>query len=401
MPEVGAAFWKFVSDHINEDVSRLRLKYHGVQGDIDYELAILQIECRKKFGKKISDTLAKFDGFIFPNSLAGEQCTSDALAIFHRSLIVEGESVCDLTSGLGIDCLHVADIAKSVTAVERQEAVAAAVVHNAQGLGYENVKVINDDSCALLRDGALSGDVAFIDPARRTQSGGRAYALSDCEPNVVELLPELSKHFKRMVVKMSPMLDITQTLRELSGVTDMYAIGTHTECKELVATVDLSGAEHVPTIHAVTVNSDGTSSDFSYTLAEESAAPTPNCSNIAEGNYVYEPIPAVMKAAPMRLLASRYGLNKLHNNTHVFFSAERIDAVPAEVWRVERIIAWQSKNIKRVKSEYPRIDVAVRNFGMTADALRAKLGVKQGGDCRLLGVTDCMGNKLMLVMRRP
>jgi hypothetical protein len=101
------------------------------------------------------------------------------------------------------------------------------------------------------------------------------------------------------------------------------------------------------------------------------------------------------------LLASRYGLNKLHNNTHVFFSAERIDAVPAEVWRVERIIAWQSKNIKRVKSEYPRIDVAVRNFGMTADALRAKLGVKQGGDCRLLGVTDCMGNKLMLVMRRP
>jgi hypothetical protein len=295
----------------------------------------------------------------------------------------------------------VADIAKSVTAVERQEAVAAAVVHNAQGLGYENVKVINDDSCALLRDGALSGDVAFIDPARRTQSGGRAYALSDCEPNVVELLPELSKHFKRMVVKMSPMLDITQTLRELSGVTDMYAIGTHTECKELVATVDLSGAEHVPTIHAVTVNSDGTSSDFSYTLAEESAAPTPNCSNIAEGNYVYEPIPAVMKAAPMRLLASRYGLNKLHNNTHVFFSAERIDAVPAEVWRVERIIAWQSKNIKRVKSEYPRIDVAVRNFGMTADALRAKLGVKQGGDCRLLGVTDCMGNKLMLVMRRP
>jgi hypothetical protein len=168
-----------------------------------------------------------------------------------------------------------------------------------------------------------------------------------------------------------------------------------------VATVDLSGTERVPTIHAVTVNSDGTSSDFSYTLAEESAAPTPNCSNIAEGNYVYEPMPAVMKAAPMRLLASRYGLNKLHNNTHVFFSAERIDAVPAEVWRVERIIAWQSKNIKRVKSEYPRIDVAVRNFGMTADALRAKLGVKQGGDCRLLGVTDCMGNKLMLVMRRP
>jgi 16S rRNA G966 N2-methylase RsmD len=394
-------FWSFVVEHGADDVAKLRLKYHGVTGEIDYDLAITQIECRRKFGKKLAKTLGKCKDFLFPDTLAGEQCTSDVLAEFHCSLISENEDVCDLTAGLGIDCLHVADKAKTVVAVERKPALVDALQTNAAGLGFANVKAVNGDSRELLADGKLNGDVAFIDPARRSQSGGRVYALCDCEPNVVDMLPTLSKHFKRLIVKMSPMLDVTQTLRELPGTTDVYALGTSGECKELVAVVDLHAADVEPRIHAVTVDKVGGLSDFEFTADEESSAALSQLGDVSVGDYVYEPLPAVMKAAPLRLFAERYGLRKFHNNTHVYFGGEPVENIQADVWVVERVIEWRSKNIKRVKSEYAKIDVAVRNFGMTADALRAKLGVKQGGDRRLLGVTDRNEKRLLLVLRKP
>jgi hypothetical protein len=400
MENFSEEFWKFVSEHANDDVARLRLKYHGVSGDIDHDLAILQIECRKKYGKKLATTLSQTARFIFPNTLAGEQCTSDALALFHSSLINEDDSVCDLTSGLGIDCLHLARRAKSVVAIERQPDVVKALRHNALCIGYDNIETINGDSCNMLREGKLKADVAFIDPARRTQTGGRAYALADCEPNVVELLPYFAKYFNRLIVKMSPMLDITQTLRELPGTAQLYVIGTPTECKELVAVVPQTATE-APTIHAVTINNDGSIAEFSYAPEDEAMSPAPMCAEIAEGCYVYELFPTLMKAAPIRLVAATYNLLKLHNNTHVFFSEELDTSVPADAWIVERIIPWQSKNIKRVKADYPKLEVAVRNFGMSADDLRKKLGVKQGGDRRLLGVTDCKENRLMLILRKP
>jgi hypothetical protein len=394
-------FWRFVAEHAVDDVAKLRLKYHGVVGDIDYESAITQIECRRKFGKKLHKTLNKFNHFEFPDTLAGEQCTSDALAEFHAQLVANGESVVDMTAGLGIDSLHVAANASRVVAIERKPTLVDALQANAAGLGCGNIEAVLGDSCEMLAAGAVSGDVAFIDPARRSQTGGRVYALADCEPNVVDLRPTLSRHFKKLIVKMSPMLDVTQTVRDLPGVTDVYAIGTNTECKELVAVVDLQCDEHEAIIHAVSIDKAGNVADFAFSAADECNAAMPQLSDVAVGDYVYEPLPAIMKAAPVRLFAERYALKKVHNNTHVYFSAECVKDVQADVWAVENIVEWQSKNIKRIKTSYPKIDVAVRNFGMSADALRAKLGVKQGGDRRLLGVTDRNENRLMLVLRRP
>lgn len=400
MAQLTSEFWDFVRKNINEDTSRLRLKYHGATNAIDYELAITQIECRKRFGKKISDTLNKFDEFLFPDTLSGEQCTSDLLAEFHSTLINDKDIVYDLTAGLGIDCLHLSLKAQKIVAIERKQELVDALTHNASGLNCNNISMINGDSCNLIKDEQIAGDVAFIDPARRSAEGGRVYALSQCEPNVVELQDQISRHFKRLVIKMSPMLDINQTLKEVSNVTDIYAIGTKTECKELVAKVTFNDEECECTVHAVTINSTGAISEYSFTIDEEASAAMPHCAAANEGDFLYELYPAVMKAAPLKLLAAKYGLNKFHNNTHVYFSKELMEDVPADIWVIEKIIEWKSKNIKQIKSLYPKIDIATRNFGMSADALRAKLGVKQGGDHRLLGVTDCMGDKKMLILRK-
>ena len=403
-PPVSDEFWKFVRDNARADVSKLRLKYHGAESPaIDYEAAITQIECRQRFGSKLADTLGSAPEFFFANTLAGEQSTSYALAAFHASLMEsDGLSVTDLTCGLGIDVFHLARRASQVTGIDWQEHLAEALGYNARQLGLGNVRGLCGDSVSMLTDGKLHADMAFIDPARRGEDGKRLFAVADCQPDVVALMPELRKCFRFLVVKLSPMLDVTQCLRELGkNVTDIYALGTRTECKELVAALDFSNETDCPGIHAVTVGNDGKWDDFSFTIPEEEAAAPPRTIAPKAGWAVYEPFPAVMKAAPLKLLASRFqGLAKLASNTHVYTSEVPIAAFPGTAWKVDEVVEWKSKNIKRLKSRLPQADVAVRNFGMSAAELQSKLGNRQGGNARLLGVTDSRGERLMLG-RRP
>ncbi|MBR4722220.1 MAG: hypothetical protein IK053_04095, partial [Muribaculaceae bacterium] len=113
-----------------------------------------------------------------------------------------------------------------------------------------------------------------IDPARRSRSGGRVYALSDCQPNVVGMLDMIRNITNCLIIKMSPMLDATSVIEELGCVTDIYAIGTHSECKELVAVFKFDKNEEIATkIHAITLN-DNNLSAFEY-IAEEERASTP------------------------------------------------------------------------------------------------------------------------------
>jgi len=116
--------------------------------------------------------------------------------------------------------------------------------------------------------------------------------------------------------------------------------------KSSVAVVDLSGTLHEAKVHAVTVNSDNSYTDFVYSISEENGAPTPIYADINRGDFVYELSPAVMKAAPLRLISERYGLHKFHANTHVYFSHDLKIDVPAEVWQVEEIITVAVKNDK-------------------------------------------------------
>ena len=395
------SFFRFVSTHLADDPHALRLKYHGIgDGAIDYPLAITQIECRKRFGNKIADTLSRYADFVFPDVLAGEQCTSDRLAAFHATLIGDGDTVVDMTSGLGIDVMHLASKARQVTAIERKAELCEALVWNCKGLNISNVKVEHGDSVKMLEDGKLSGDTVFIDPARRSSDGGRVYALSDCEPDVSALLDVMRRHFKTAVIKASPMLDITHSIGLLPGVTDVYSVGTTTECRELVFKVDLTATSTGEVaIHAVTVKSKDVET-LTFTDAMERAAKV-DSGDVDGARFVYEPWPSVMKAAPVLLLSQEFGVKKIHNNTHLYFSCGEnpVANFPGDVLAVEEIIPWQSKYLKRLKNSYPRISVGVRNFVMSADALRAKLGVKDGGPSRLLGVTAQHDRPVLLVVK--
>lgn len=410
-------FFEWVREHIADNPLTLRLKYSRSADGFDYDAAITQIECRRKFGKKLADTLATFPDFYFPSVLSGEQATADIVADFHATLAERDMPMADLTAGLGIDVLHVAGKVSYVVAVERDALRAEALEYNSAGMGVSNVKVVCNDCNAFIdsvvkdysgSDSAVPFAAAFIDPARRAADGGRVFALSDCEPDVVEMLPRMSAFCRRLIIKASPMLDISHTIAEISPrPVAVMAVGTPTECKELLIVVDFKAgntsveadAQETPTlIEAVTLYPDGTESIFSFTQQQErdSVAP-PVVSELVDGAYICEPNPMLMKTGAFRILAASYGLSVFQANTRIFVTDNIPDNFPGAVWRVVKVLPYASRIIKRFASEYPVINVAVRNFGMSADALRTKLGVRDGGPLRLYGFTDANQCKILAV----
>ncbi|MDE6692578.1 MAG: class I SAM-dependent methyltransferase, partial [Muribaculaceae bacterium] len=361
----------------------------------DVDAAITQIECRRKFAKKLAETLAGNPRFMFPDLLSGEQSTSDLLARYHATLIADGERVIDLTAGLGIDCLHFAEKTPHVTAIEINSLKAEALKLNSEG----KIQVTCTD-CREYVDTYYGPayDTAFIDPARRATDGSRVYALEQCEPDVTAILSGIFRISRKLIVKMSPMLDITRTTEELQDVRRMIALGTRAECKELIAVCGRpDGTSHHMTIEAVTLLSDGAQAAFTFSRDEELMS-TPTYAEPKVGGYLYEPYPAVMKAGPFRLLSERFGVDKLSPNTHLYTSEQPVGGFPGEVSVIKDVLPYSSAVIKRLRKQYPKINVAARNFDIQADALKKKLGVKDGGDQKITATRT--GNPILIVTER-
>lgn len=389
-------FFQWIDAHASDDPSKLRLKYGRERAG-----EILQIECRRKYASKLGQTLKDDPEFIFPTALSGEQSTSDRLAAFHASLLGSSLRVVDLTAGLGIDAMAMArhvGAAGHVIAVERDEAVADALRHNARNL--TNLEVINSDCRTLLDVWAQEGmkfDCVFVDPARRDNAGGRVYALDQCEPDVVAMLPLLATVTRRLIIKASPMLDIAHTLSLLPQAVRVVVLGTTTECKELdVECVFGLDKYPEPKIEAVTIGT-GLHSRFTFTRSDEASAEVDYAMPVA-GQYILEPYPAVMKAAPFRMLAATFGLAKPAPNTQLWSAPAVPAGFPGRAYEVEEVLPYMSKHIKRYASRYPRVSVTTRNFDPGADALRAKLGVKDGPR-RMFAVTDAHGNKYLITCK--
>lgn len=393
-------FYCWFYEHRTDDVARLRLKWSGREPWIEF--AILQVECRRRVGRRLSDETA-YDRFLFPTALSAQQATSDALARFHATLVPDGCRLLDMTCGLGIDAIHLARCVSSVTAVDVDAIKTDVLNHNAAVMGIDNINVRTADCRDVLAETVDGGyDVVFVDPARRDDDGKRLFSIADCQPDVLSMLPEIERVSRRMVVKLSPMLDVTQTLRELPSATDIYVLGAVNECKELTVVCDFDASISTPDVRVHVVSPDSAWPPFAFTMAEEATsvcgiAPGPP----QPGQLLYEPSAPAMKAAPWGVLSSRFSMAKLHANTHLYISDNRYDDFPGTVWHIDEVLPFASGVLKRFSRRWPSINVAVRNFGMSADQLRRRLGVRDTPDdaTKVIGVT-CGDSRYLLVLSK-
>ncbi|MCM1138646.1 MAG: class I SAM-dependent methyltransferase [Duncaniella sp.] len=373
------------------DFNALRLKYHK-QPEKLWE--ILQAECRFKTAKKLSETLLN-QGFIFPSITVAEMATSDMVADVHASMIKDDETVLDMTCGLGIDTFHIAKRASHVTSIELDHDCFEAALHNCQALNLSNVEIIEGNSVKWLAENDRHYDVIFIDPARR-DSSGRHFALRDCQPDVAANLSLLLSRCKRLIIKASPMLGIEAVKSELNVSCQVTVIGTRRECKELVLSIKgYDGANETKPFDEVKCITIG-QGIYSFTISSDRLAHV-EYSMPAEEGYLYEPFPTVMKGGGYRSLAQEFGVKKLHPNTQLFFSEELKADFPGEHFKIIAILPSSKHTYKEFHKSYPKVNVATRNFPLSAPLLVDKLKVKEGGDKMVFGTTVLDDKKLLII----
>jgi hypothetical protein len=413
LPEITPALLDCIARHRDADVDDLLLRI-ALPAGIPRAFVAAQVEARRRLRRKLPGWVAE-DAVLYPSRLATEQASSshtaawkaDAVRAFiSRRAQRAGDRLppafADLTSGMGVDALAFArtGMFERATSCERDATLAALLRHNAAVLGVGDagcsLDVREGDGIAWLQsqpDDSLL--LAYLDPARRDDRGGRVVAFADCAPDAAASMPLLLRKASVVLVKASPMLDIDLACRQLGPVAEVHVVASDGECKELLF-IACRDAPAVPTIVAAEGREDAPWQRFEFTRAEEHAAVAEHG---APARYVYEPGAALMKAGAFRLLAQRFGLRKLHANTHLYTSDVLVPGFPGRCFEVEAMAACSAKGARALFPGRTAMLLA-RNAGMPTDALRTRLGLRDGGELFAIAATCAEGGRLLLRARR-
>lgn len=379
----------FVRKHANDDTRRLSLQASRWP-EVDMKLALQQIAGLQTAQSKLP-LWASTDGIIYPPHLSMEQCSSQVTAQY-KARLVTGHSLTDLTGGLGVDFSFMAQGMSHATYVERQQHLCDIARHNLPLLGLPDAEVVCGDGIEHLRQ-MSPVDTIYLDPARRDQAGNRVYALSDCTPDVTAVATVLLEKARTTLIKLSPMLDMRQAIRQLPHVEQVHIVSVRNECKEMLMVMrrDFEGC---PTIHCV---NDG--QRFSFVMGEESSdrATVWNETLPDGGLWLYEPNASLMKAGCHGLLATRMGLQLMSHDSHLMVSDQLIAGFPGRIFRITALSTMNKRELKAAMRGVTHANVAVRNFPMRPPELARRLGVKDGGDCYIFGTTTGSGKHLIIL----
>ena len=248
-----AEFNEFIRKNKDANTMQLRLKKYN-DLPFDLEFALQQIDCRKKATGKIPELAEKI---IYPTQVSIEQATSEVLAKFHSQLFAGQKSVLDLTCGLGVDDYYIAQQVETVTTIDINPTVTDIAIRNFKQLGRNNITVLCLDSEVFVQHNSKHFDACFADPSRRL--GGdrnqRLYSLSDCVPSIQDVMSKLKETVNFIIVKASPMIDLTKTIKDYPGISDIWILSVKNDCKELLFKIPFDNAPSNEDILIHTINS--------------------------------------------------------------------------------------------------------------------------------------------------
>ena len=385
---------RFIEENVRADVRSLALQAKKYP-QVDMAMAVVQIAGRQIAEAKVPSWY-RTEGLLYPKHLSMEQCSSEATAIYKAGL-VDGDTFADLTGGFGIDCSFLSRKFKQADYVERQTELCELAMHNFPLLGLK-IGVHNEDGVEYLKQ-MHPVDVLFLDPARRDGHGGKTVAISDCEPDVSALEDLLVEKAKKVMVKLSPMLDLSLALKALKYVREVHIVSVNNECKELLLILEKSTDSLEIVIHCEQITSTGEHQHYAFTQEQERTSDCPLAAEV--GAYLYEPNASILKAGAYRSLTQTYPVNKLHASSHLYTSPYYIEDFPGRRFQVEAVSGFGKKELKTLLQGLEKANLTIRNFPSSVAELRKRLKLKEGGECYLFATTLSDESKVIIKCRKP
>lgn len=382
------------------DLALQRSKYKHLT-DEEWRWFLQQVEGRERTAEKLP-TFATIEDWWYPVRLSCEQCSSETAARYKVSIIADSDRhlsrFADLTGGYGVDTFFLSELFEETDYVEQNAELCRIAEHNfalgrkskveRQKLSIAVHNTTAEDFLLSSPCGEAGWGLIFLDPARRDSHGGKVFRLGDCTPNVVELMPDLVSHLTpngRIMLKLSPMIDLTQAIKELSAVSnqpsvltwDIHVVAVKNEVKEVLLLSHQKSDVSTQTITAIDL--DKKEQAFVFTREEEQMCPSDIGQwTLDRGHFLYEPNAAILKGGAYKLVSERFGLQKLDVNTHLYVSDKFVEDFPGRVWKTSPLPSPKERVISQA-------NVIVRNYPLTAEQLKKKLHLRDGGTDYVIG----------------
>ena len=398
----------FIRSHREDDVRRLALKGAGVS-DVDLPMALQQIAGWQTARYKLP-AWAAVEGVVYPPHLNMEQCSSEQTARYKASLLPSPSTFdlplstyIDLTGGFGVDFYFMSQAFSHRIYVEQQEHLCDIARHNFGVLGLDCTVVCGTAADVLQQTD--HADCIFLDPARRDDHGARTYALEDCSPNVLELLPLLRQKASCIVLKLSPMLDWHKAVNDLGCVSEVHIVSVQNECKELLLVLRGEKEYVRGMLYCVNFLSDGRMQCFetSFDASSLSSPSTLQPSTLyspQKASFLYEPNASIMKAGCFDELAASYAVGQVSVNSHLFVSSEKVADFPGRAFRIEAMTSLNKGELKAALNGIEQANITVRNFPMSVAELRRKLRLKDGGEIFIFATTLSDASRMLFICRK-
>ena len=391
---MNAATRDFIEKHLKDDVRQLALQ--KFPDDVDKMLVLNQIEARQLLSKKVSSWASNPD-LLFPKHLSIEQCSSELTAKYKASIIEGGDVFVDLTGGLGIDSYFLSEKFKSSYYIENQKELCDLAEHNFGVLGRK-ITIVNSDAESFLSKNQ-NFDLVIIDPARRDIYNRKMVSLHDCSPDVVNLVETPGRASQQFLIKVSPMLDISLITNELQNISEIHIVSIKNECKEILIKIEPGFDGEIKYFCVNFVGNDLKSSQsFEFSETSESSAISSFAPTIK--HYLYEPNASLMKSGAFKLISQRFGIEKLHVNSHLYTSDNLISDFPGRIFEVVGFAPFNKKIKKELLNDITDASVAVRNFPLSANELRKNLSLKESDKNYIFGTTLIGEKKVVILTHR-
>jgi hypothetical protein len=376
----------FITSNLDSDIASLLLK--GIDFDgIDSKIIIEQIEAKKRSEKKLP-TWFNSENIYYPNKLNIEQTSSENTAKYKANL-VSGTSLIDLTGGFGIDAYYFSKQVEKITHCEINIQLSDIVKHNFKSLGISNIECFSESGIDFLKRIDKSYDWIYIDPSRRDNTKQKVFLLSDCTPNIKKFQGLFFKYSKNVMIKTSPLLDLSATLSDLKHVKEVHIIAINNEVKELLWILERNYEAQV-LVKTVNLQKEAIQ-DFKFLFEEEAIA---NVTFHQPLTYLYEPNSAILKAGAFKSISAILGVAKLHKHSHLYTS-EHLLSFPGRCFKIEKVIPFNKKAF--AKEKIINANITTRNFPLSVHDIRKKFKIKDGGNIYLFFTTNLNNEKIILV----
>ncbi|NQX84688.1 MAG: class I SAM-dependent methyltransferase [Flavobacteriaceae bacterium] len=381
---------KFINTNINSNLSQLILKGTPFN-TVSIQDIVEQIEAKNKCKYKLPSWFETATIY-YPNKLNIAQSSSE-IAASYKAKLISGNSIIDLSGGFGVDCYYFSKAFKNVIHCELNPNLQPIAQYNFKLLKVPNIKSMQNDGLEVLTQLDQKFDWIYIDPSRRHDVKGKVFYLSDCVPHVPKHLEQLFKYSQNILIKASPMLDISIGLKELKHTKALHIVAINNEVKELLFVLEKG---YKAEVNIVTVNlKKNTTQKFNFLLHAESKA----ISNYSVPKaYLYEPNAALMKAGPFKLISENFSVYKLHKHTHLYTS-DVLMTFPGRRFVVKETLSYNKKILKS-KLSNQKLNISTRNFPDSVAQLKKQFKIKDGGHLYVFFTTDQDQNKIVIICEK-